>query len=86
MNRKLWPRLVAALAPNGWLLIEHHLRTDVDVDGPTSSEFRLAPQELVEAFRSLRIISYEEVLEEAEQDRKTYALARLVACKGDPGW
>lgn len=86
VNRRLWPRLIAALNPNGWLLVEHHLQTTADVDGPSSPEFRLAPQELLGAFRTLRILNYQEVLEAAQPDRKGYALARLVACKGDPGW
>jgi SAM-dependent methyltransferase len=86
VNRKMWPRLIPALAPNGWLLIEHHLQTTADVDGPGSPDFRLEPQELLEAFRSLRIVHYEEVLETARGERGAFALARLVACKGDPGW
>jgi len=86
VNRPMWPRLITALAPDGWLLIEHHLQTTADVDGPGSPDFRLRPQELIEAFRSLRIVYYEEVLETARRERKAYALARLVACKGDPGW
>lgn len=86
VNRKLWPRLVAALAPNGWLLIEHHMQTTADVHGPSSPEFRLAPQELLEPFRSLRIISYQETLETDQPDARRYALERMVACKGNPGW
>ena len=86
VNRKIWPRLITALAQNGWLLIEHHLLTTADVDGPTSPDFRLEPQELLETFRSLRIVYYEEVLETSKREQKAYALARLVACKGDPGW
>ena len=85
-NRPMWPRLIAALAPNGWLLIEHHLQTTADVDGPGSPDFRLEPQELLEAFRPLRVVHYEEVLETARRERQAYALARLVACKGNPGW
>ena len=86
VNRPMWPRLVAALAPNGWLLIEHHLVTAATVHGPHSPEFRLAPQELLEAFNALRILYYEETIEDSARDRGSYALARLVACKGDPGW
>lgn len=86
VNRNMWPRLITALAPNGWLLIEHHLQTTADVDGPGSPDFRLQPQELLEAFRTLRIVSYEEVLETPKRERKAFALTRLVACKGDPGW
>jgi SAM-dependent methyltransferase len=86
VKRPMWPRLVAALAPNGWLLIEHHLVTAAAVDGPQSPEFRLAPQELLEAFSALRILYYEETIEDSARERGSYALARLVACKGDPGW
>ena len=86
VNRHMWPRLVDALAPNGWLLIEHHLLTAANVDGPRSPEFRLAPQELLEAFSALRILHYEETIEAARRERESYALARLVACNGDPGF
>ena len=86
VNRNMWPRLIAALTQNGWLLIEHHLQTTADVDGPKSPDFRLEPQELLEAFQTLKIVYYEEVLESSKRERKAYALARLVACKGDPGW
>lgn len=86
VNRRLWPRLIAALATDGFLLVEHHLQTTADVDGPTSPEFRLAPQELLEAFGSLRVLHYEEVLETAERESTGYAIARIVACNGNPGW
>ncbi len=86
VNRKLWSRLIEALSPNGWLLIEHHLQTTADVGGPSSPEFRLAPQELLQAFHGLRIVHYEEVLETAQGEERGFALARLVACKGDAGW
>jgi len=86
VNPRLWPRLVDALAPGGWILIEHHLRTTADVDGPRSPEFRLEPQELLEAFDSLRIVFYEETLEPADRSDRCHALARLVATSGDPDW
>lgn len=86
VNRRLWSRLTEALSPNGWLLIEHHLQTTADVGGPSSPEFRLAPQELLQAFHGLRVVHYEEVLETTQGDERGFALARLVACNGDPGW
>ncbi|MDH3607280.1 MAG: methyltransferase domain-containing protein [Acidimicrobiia bacterium] len=86
VNRGLWPRLIEGLVPDGWLLIEHHLQTDADVDGPSSPDFRLRPQELLEAFAELRIVFYEETLEPGDQDGRPFALARLVACRGDPGF
>lgn len=86
VNRSLWPRLIDALVPNGWLLVEHHVRTSADVAGPSAPDFRLEPQELLEAFQPLRIMFYEEILEPADEEGRRFALARLVACKGDPGF
>jgi hypothetical protein len=85
VNRPMWPRLLHALTKDGWLLIEHHLKTNLAVDGPQSSEFRLDPQELLPAFADLRIVHYSEIVE-TEDSGATVALARLVACKGNPGW
>lgn len=86
VNRLLWPQLVGALTPDGWLLIEHHFNTIVEVDGPASPEFRLEPQELLAAFASLRIVYYSETLEPADIGGKVFAIERMVACKGNPGW
>lgn len=87
-NPDLWPRLPAALAPDGWLLVEHHVATGRSVDGPSNPEFRLRPQELLGAFGSLRVVFYEETIEERDDDGtpSAFALARLVACNGDPGF
>lgn len=81
----LHPHLVDALAPDGWLLYEHHLRTSRAVGGPTSTRFRVAPQQLLHEFAALRVVYYEETITE-DPDGREMALARLVACKGDPGF
>jgi SAM-dependent methyltransferase len=86
VKRPLWPRLVEALAPDGWLLIEHHLDTHLEVGGPQSPDFRLRPGELLEAFGGLRIVRYEELIEPADRPGTSACLARLLACKGNPGW
>ncbi len=87
-NRRLWPRLVDALAPDGWLIVEHHLRTAAPVDGPPSNEFRIEPGEFLDAFGALRVVHYSEAsgteVDERSGDEWTFALARIVACKGDP--
>lgn len=82
----LWPKAVTALAPDGWLLVEHHLRTTVDVGGPQSPEFRVAPHELLRAAEGLRVLQYTEELEEGDAPGSRYAIARLAACNGDPGF
>jgi SAM-dependent methyltransferase len=81
----LHPHLAAALAPHGWLLYEHHLRTPRAVGGPTSERFRVAPQQLLRDFASLRVVHYEEGIDD-DPDGRTMALVRLVACNGDPGF
>lgn len=83
VNRALFPRIAAALAPGGHVVYEHHLRTPLpDVGGPSDPEHRLAPGELLRAFEGLRVLEYQETVVE---DRSTMVLARLVACAGDPG-
>ncbi len=87
-NRGLHPQLVRALRPDGWVLVEHHMATPLDVHGPSSPDFRLEPQELLEDFADLRIVFYEETIETRDDDgtELSFALQRLVACNGDPGF
>lgn len=85
INRALTPRIEEALADGGHLLYEHHLLTEAPVGGPSTAEFRLAPNELLELFRGLRVLHYNEGLVE-DPDGRLMALARLVACRGSPGF
>lgn len=85
-DASLWPRLASALAPGGWLVVEHHLLTTADVDGPSTDDFRVRPRELLDAADGLRVVHYSEGLEPADDPTRQYALARLVACDGDPGF
>ena len=85
LDRPLIPRLIDALHPGGHVVYDHHYITPVDVGGPSSRRFRARPNELLERFRALRILSYEEGIV-ADPDGRRMALARLVACKGSPGY
>lgn len=86
-NEALWPALRAALAPDGWVIVEHHLRTSLDVGGPTTDDFRLGPGEALDAFSGARILHYSEGLEPDDRGIEgQFAIARLVACVGDPGF
>lgn len=85
-NTQLWPKLIGALRPNAWVLVEHHLKTSAAVAGPSTDEFRLDPGELLTAFAGLRIVHYSEQIEPSDDSSTEYAIARLVACNGDPGW
>ena len=85
LDRPLIPRLIDALHPGGHVVYDHHYITPADVGGPSSRRFRARPNELLERFRALRILSYEEGIV-ADPDGRRMALARLVACKGSPGY
>lgn len=85
VNRGIWPRLPDALTGNGWLLMEQHLKTHRDVIGP-SGDYRLEPGELLRAFSRMRIVHYTEAFEPSDRSNGKTATARLLACKGDPGW
>jgi tellurite methyltransferase len=85
LDRRLCPRLAEALAEGGHLVYEQHLQTEATVDGPRSREFRLRPQELLHLFWPLRVLHYEESLDEDREGRRM-ALASLVACRGNPGF
>jgi SAM-dependent methyltransferase len=85
MNRLLMPHLASALVDGGWLVFEHHFQTPREVSGPRDDGFRLRPQELLQTYASLRVVHYQEAIV-VDPDGRTMALARLVACKGDPGF
>ena len=85
LERPLIPRLVDSLRPGGHVVYEHHYITPVDVGGPKSTRFRARPNELLERFRELRVLFYEEGTV-ADPDGSRMALARLVACRGSPGY
>lgn len=85
LDRPLIPRLIDALRPGGHLLYDHHYITPVEVGGPKSRRFRARPNELLERFRALRVLFYEEGIA-ADPDGGRMALARLVACRGSPGY
>ena len=86
LNRGLLPHLMRALAEGGYIFIEQHLRTPLPVGG--NREWRLEPNELLQAFSDFRIVHYEELVtrdEDVERDRNI-AVVRMVACKGSGGF
>ena len=85
LDRPLIPRLIDALRPGGHVVYDHHYITPADVGGPASRRFRARPNELLDRFRALRVLFYEEGIT-TDPDGSRMALARLVACKGSPGY
>ena len=84
----LWDRITHVLARDAWVVVEHHLQTPLDVGGPSSDEFRVAPGELLAAFAGLRVVHHEEVLEPSDHPTigGRVATARIAAVNGSPGW
>lgn len=71
-------RLCACLAPGGYLICEEHLRSDADVVGPRSEEYRVAAGALRAAVGELEILHYAESIE-SNADAERVASARVVA-------
>jgi len=84
VNQPLMPALIERLANGGVLLVEQHLQTSLDVVGPRSEAFRLAPNALLEAVRPLRVHYYREGVV-TDPDGQPAALAQAVASHGDAG-
>ena len=85
-NPEMMERLPEGLADGGMLLVEHHLRTDAPVGGPTSRAFRLAPNELIDLFHGrLRVLFYDERIA-PDPDGRRVALVRFLGCRGSPGY
>ncbi len=60
LHRPLFPQLVEALAPGGLLIYETFLLGNERHGKPSNPEFLLRPGELLEAFRGLAILGFEE--------------------------
>lgn len=78
VNMPLLKGLWRHLNPGGWLICEEHLQTELEVTGPQSSRFRVAPGALATACRNLRIHHLEEVIF-LNEDNEYSAEARVLA-------
>jgi SAM-dependent methyltransferase len=60
LHRPLFPRILEALAPGGSLVYETFMAGNESLGKPSNPAFLLRPGELLEAFRSLEILAFEE--------------------------
>ena len=75
LQRKLFPALAAALKPGGHLIYKTYTTDHTQFGkGPSHPMFLLQPNELLQAFSSMRILHYHETLKEK-------GVAELVARK-----
>jgi tellurite methyltransferase len=81
VNQPLIEPLIERLADGGVFLSEQHLATDLDVVGPRSESYRLAPNALLDAARGLRVHFYREGIV-TDPDGRRAALAQIVASRG----
>ncbi len=88
LNRNIIPRMKEWVADDGFVVFEQHMVTPLEVQGPASSQWRVQPNELLQLFSDFRVVHYEEGIFKHERNgsERTNALARLVACKGEPGY
>ena len=84
LNRPLLGRLADALADDGYIFVEQHLRTFLPVPG--NREWRMEPNELLRAFSGLRIVRYEEAVGKDPDRDRDIATVRAAACKGSGGF
>ncbi len=78
VDLELIHELGGCLAPGGYLISEQHLKSDEDVIGPQSAEFRVAPGALREAVGGLEILHHAETVK-TEADGARIASAQVVA-------
>lgn len=75
LQRELFPALISALKPGGFLLYKTYTTDQKHFsDGPSNLAFLLKPNELLQAFQSLRILHYHETVRDK-------SVAELVAQK-----
>ncbi len=85
LHRPLFPHIVGAVAPGGWLLYETFAAGNERFGRPSNPDFLLRPAELLEAVAGqLRVVAYED----RRVDRPAPALVqRIAAVRGSvPGW
>jgi len=82
VNLPLIASLIDKLTDGGIFVSEQHLRTDLEVVGPTNPAFRLEPNALLRAAAPLRAHYYREGIV-TDPDGRRAALAQIVASRGE---
>lgn len=87
LDRRLFPYMKECLRPGGIVLYESAMESDQPaVNQPGNRDYLFRTNELLHAFLSMRIISYEErVLEESRGSGQKRVVAQIAAQKGWTG-
>lgn len=78
--RPLWPHLLAAIAPGGFLFYETFAQGNGTVGKPSRPDFLLQPGELLQQTQGLRVIAYEDGFESSPER----FIQRIVAVRETP--
>jgi SAM-dependent methyltransferase len=80
-----FPDIKEALAPGGYLFVEHHLRSTGETpSGPSGDRYRFAANELLHTCLDLTVLYYDETTQERPGDSRR-ASARILARKSTGG-
>ena len=86
----IFPQIIDALKPGGMFILEQfsmdHLRyRETSSFGPRNPDYLIKPNELLEHFKSLRILYYEDTVVELDEGmhKGTAAVIRLIAQKAE---
>jgi len=82
LHRALFPRLAEALAPGGLLIYETFMLGNERHGRPSNPEFLLRPGELLDAFRGLAVLGYEEGFTATPKPSMIQRLCAAHAAKG----
>lgn len=83
--RPLLPRIVASVAPGGWLIYETFADGQQTVGRPARADFLLQPGELVQACEGLQIVGYENGWTEDPGAVNGRFVQRVAAVRRAPG-
>jgi len=75
--RPLFPQILAAVAPGGWLLYETFAIGQQTIGRPARPEFLLQPGELLRACEPLRIVAFEDGFEPGVNPRYVQRVAAV---------
>jgi len=82
LHRPLFPQLIEALAPGGLLIYETFMLGNERHGKPSNPDFLLRPGELLEAFRGLAILGFEEGFAATPKPSMIQRLCAALAVKG----
>ncbi len=79
--RPLMPTLLASLAPGGTLIYETFAQGNETVGKPSRADFLLRPGELLDTFKGLRVVAFEDGFTEGATGQRPRFIQRIAAVR-----